>query len=86
MTLSRSNLPAGPFVVAPRRGLNREESALYIGVGASKFDQMVKDRRMPRPKRIDGRVVWDIKQLDNYFEMLPTDGQVSDDVYSDLAV
>jgi len=73
-------------VVAPRRGLNREESALYIGVGASKFDQMVKDRRMPRPKRIDGRVVWDIKQLDNYFEMLPTDGQVSDDVYNDLAV
>ena len=53
------------------RGLRREESAIYIGVSPSKFDSMVKDGRMPRPKIIDGRRVWDKHQLDLSFEALP---------------
>jgi len=52
------------------RGLSRDEAAYYIGVGTSKFDQMVNDGRMPRGKRIDGRVVWDRVQLDIYFSDL----------------
>ncbi|MDX0836931.1 hypothetical protein GOD90_24320 [Sinorhizobium medicae] len=55
------------------RGLNREQSAAYIGVSPSKFDQMVADRRMPRPKRIDGRTVWDRYQLDSAFDDLPSE-------------
>lgn len=55
------------------RGLNREQSAAYIGVSPSKFDQLVADRRMPRPKRIDGRTIWDRYQLDAYFDELPTE-------------
>jgi hypothetical protein len=42
----------------PPRGFNREQSAEYVGISATKFDQMVADARMPKPKRIDGRVVW----------------------------
>jgi excisionase family DNA binding protein len=53
------------------RGLSREEAARYIGVGATKFDEMVKDGRMPRPKRIDGRVVWDRIKLEAAFSDLP---------------
>lgn len=53
------------------RGLGRVEAALYIGVSPSKFDEMVKDGRMPPPKRIDGRRVWDKKRLDLAFEALP---------------
>jgi hypothetical protein len=34
---------------------------------------MVKDGRMCPPKRIDARVVWDIRQLDAAFESLPND-------------
>lgn len=49
------------------RGLCREEAAYYVGVGTTKFDQMVQDGRMPRGKRIDGRVVWDRVQLDQAF-------------------
>ena len=64
---------------APRRGLNRIEAALYIGVSPSKFDAMVKDGRMCSPKRIDARVVWDIRQLDTAFEKLPCDGGHDDD-------
>ena len=55
----------------PRRGLSRDEAAMYIGISASKFDELVRDRRMPAPKRIDGRKVWDIRDLDVAFDALP---------------
>lgn len=54
-----------------RRGLSRVEAAEYIGVGASKFDAMVSDGRMPKPKQIDGRRVWDVRSLDQAFDALP---------------
>lgn len=63
----KTSIPARAISVAsrayvmPRRGLSRLEAALYIGVSPSKFDEMVKDGRMCPPKRIDGRVVWDIR-------------------------
>jgi predicted DNA-binding transcriptional regulator AlpA len=50
--------------IAPRRGLNREDAAGYVGVGTTKFDELVADNRMPKPFRIDGRVLWDIHKLD----------------------
>lgn len=55
----------------PPRGLSRDEAARYVGVGTTKFDEMVADRRMPRPKRIDGRTVWDRIALDAAFSELP---------------
>ena len=61
----------------PKRGLSRTEAANYIGVGTSKFDEMVKDGRMPQPKRIDGRVIWDRHELDVAFENLPSDGGIN---------
>jgi predicted DNA-binding transcriptional regulator AlpA len=42
----------------------------YIGVGVTKFDEMVDDGRMPKPKRIDGRVIWDRIKLDAAFAAL----------------
>ncbi len=59
----------------PPRGLNRIEAARWIGVGATKFDEMVADGRMPRPKKIDGRMVWDRLALDAAFSDLPEAGQ-----------
>ena len=44
----------------PRRGLSRIEAAMFIGVSASKFDELVNDGRMPTPRQIDGRKVWDV--------------------------
>ena len=61
-----------PLSLAPR-GLSRGQAAAYIGVGVTKFDQMVDDGRMPRPKRIDGRLVWDRVKLDEAFEELDDD-------------
>jgi hypothetical protein len=56
---------------APRRGLSRDEAAVYCGVGATLFDRMVADGRMPRARRIDGRKVWDVRELDLAFDALP---------------
>lgn len=58
----------------PRRGLRREEAAAYLGFSARKFDELIADGRMPKPKRIDGVVVWDIHRLDHAFDALPDDG------------
>jgi hypothetical protein len=52
--------------------LSREQSAEYIGVSPSLFDAMVKDGRMPGPKRINARTVWDRLGLDEAFAALPT--------------
>lgn len=55
----------------PPRGLCRETAAAYIGVGVTKFDEMVGDGRMPPPKLVDTRKVWDRTALDAAFSALP---------------
>lgn len=57
----------------PPRGLSREEAARWVGIGTTKFDELVASDRMPRPKRIDGRVIWDRIALDAAFSDLPDD-------------
>jgi len=54
----------------PCRGLRREQAARYIGISATKFDQLVADGRMPKPIRIDGCVIWDLSRLDVAFDSL----------------
>jgi hypothetical protein len=44
---------------------------MYLGISPSKFDEMVKDGRVPRPRMIDSRKVWDIFELDGSFDDLP---------------
>ena len=61
------------------------EAAEYIGVSPTKFDEMIKDGRMPKPKRIDARVVWDRLTLDSAFAALP-DGSDRDDPWETAAV
>jgi predicted DNA-binding transcriptional regulator AlpA len=58
-----------PLSLAPR-GLSREQAAAYLGISPSLFDMLVKDGRMPRPTRINSRLVWDRSKLDVAFEAL----------------
>ena len=64
--MTRASVSCLPPSLAPR-GLSRVQAAEYVGVGSTKFDEMVADGRMPKPKRIDGRTVWDRVKLDEDF-------------------
>jgi predicted DNA-binding transcriptional regulator AlpA len=56
----------------PPRGLSREQAAAYVGISPALFDTLVKVRRVPAPKRINSRTVWDRSQLDEAFTALPS--------------
>jgi predicted DNA-binding transcriptional regulator AlpA len=56
----------------PPRLINREAAAAYVDLSPTKFDEMVKDGRMPRPKRLSGRrKAWDVRALDAAIDNLP---------------
>ncbi|MEP9370604.1 hypothetical protein [Mesorhizobium sp. KR1-2] len=61
----------GPLPFIPR-GLSRSLAALYVGVGTTLFDEMVEDGRMPKPKRVNNRTIWDRVELDIAFTELPS--------------
>ena len=69
MTSKGSIAPRLPI----RRGLSQAEAALYVGLGATKFRELVMQGRMPKPHMIDGRRVWDVDDLDAAFKSLPID-------------
>jgi predicted DNA-binding transcriptional regulator AlpA len=62
---------AAGFLSIEPRGLNRMKAAAYVGVSPSLFDEMVGDGRMPSPKKINSRRVWDRRELDDSFDALP---------------
>jgi hypothetical protein len=68
----------GSFPQLCPRGLSRDQAAGYIGVGPTKFSEMVGDGRMPPPKHVDGRVIWDRYALDQAFEDLDREDDVSE--------
>jgi hypothetical protein len=57
--------------IYPPRGMSRIEASAYVGVSPGLFDVMVGDGRMPGPKLINTRTVWDRFALDRAFEALP---------------
>jgi predicted DNA-binding transcriptional regulator AlpA len=66
------------------RGLSREQSARYIGISATLFDQLVKDGRMPKPWRINTRTVWDRRKLDATLDMLDDDDSAVVDPWDEI--
>ena len=52
-----------PHNYAPRL-LRLEGAANYLGMGRSKFQELVAEGRLPQPIRVDGMVLWDRLTLD----------------------
>jgi hypothetical protein len=71
MNLRRTIAPS----LAPKvkRGYRREEAADYLGVSPSKFDELREAGRLPLPRKIDSIKVWDVRELDSFFNELPVD-------------
>jgi hypothetical protein len=64
----QTNLPAS---LAPL-GVPLVLAAEYLSLSPTKFQQLVDDGRMPKPKRIDGRLVYDLEEVRLAFKALPT--------------
>jgi predicted DNA-binding transcriptional regulator AlpA len=59
----------------PPRLISREAAAAYLSVAPGTFDKMIEGGRMPRAKRLsEGRVAWDVRELDMAIDLLPSDG------------
>jgi hypothetical protein len=52
----------------PRRGLSREEAAMYLGISASPFNEMRSTDQIESPRQIKGRKLLDIRDLDTAFD------------------
>jgi predicted DNA-binding transcriptional regulator AlpA len=74
-----------PSNLAPR-GLSRAQAAAYIGVSPSLFDEMVRDGRMPKPKRINSRTIWDRIRLDDAFAAISDFENDGDDPWGKVAL
>src|SRR4051795_2539989 len=73
-----------PPTLAPRL-IKREAAAAYVSVSPTKFDELVRDGRMPRPRCIDRRKAWDTRLLDAAVDDLPIEGiDLSDESWKDF--
>jgi predicted DNA-binding transcriptional regulator AlpA len=70
--MRRPALPLEP------RGLQREIAAGYVGLSATKFDELVSEGQMPQPKLVGRRKIWDRVALDRAFEALPSNDDTCD--------
>lgn len=66
--------PDALFTTVPPIGLDREEAAAYVRAGTTLFDEMVSDGRMPQPRLMNSRRVWDREELYFAFKSLPRKG------------
>ncbi len=66
-------------------GLGELEAAAAVGISASKFRALVIEKRMPSPRRLDGRNIWDVDELRAAFKALPhNDESVKADTWADV--
>ena len=59
------------------RVLSRVQAAALCGVSPNTFDRMVGEGIMPGPKRVYGRVLWDLVALNAAVDALPNEGDQS---------
>ncbi|MBI1263176.1 MAG: hypothetical protein GC187_00385 [Alphaproteobacteria bacterium] len=76
--MTQGAIPNG--IVTKFRGLKRQEAADYVGVCANTFQRLVNEGRMPKPKRIYSRLIWDVFEINRAFEMLESDGDEANPV------
>jgi hypothetical protein len=80
LTTRKEVMPYLPVVF----GLSELEAAAALGISASKFRAMVAEKRMPSPRRLDNRRIWDIDELRDAFKALPHEGDCEKNTWADL--
>jgi len=69
----------------PPRGLSRVEACRYLGIGTTLFDTLIAEGKLPKPKRLASKPIWDRIALDAAFNDLPEDGRSGLDQMLDMA-
>lgn len=64
------------------RGLDENEAAVYLSLSPSFFRKLVAAGRMPRPRLIGERRIWDVEELDLAFMALPREGGDADPIFN----
>lgn len=77
----RDILPTLPVVF----GLGESEAAAAIGVCATTFRTLVDEGKMPTPRKIGERKVYDVDELRAAFKSLPVDGPKESTGWEDVA-
>lgn len=77
MSLPAASRRTKALPLPTRRMLSRVEAAELCGVSPNTFDRMQSDGLMPRPKRVYGRVLWDVRALDAAIDYLPGQGETA---------
>ena len=65
-------------------GLPEVEAAAAVGVSVTKFRELVEGRRMPRPRKIDTRRIYDVDEIRAAFKALPHEDEVARSKWSDI--
>jgi predicted DNA-binding transcriptional regulator AlpA len=65
-----------------RRGLDENEAAVYLSLSPSFFRKLVVEKKMPRPRRIGERRIWDVEELDLAFKALPREGGDAEPIFT----
>lgn len=65
-------------------GMNEIEAAAFVGVSTFTFRQLVADGRMPRPRIVNSRRIWDSEELRAAFKALPIEGEAAEPLGGDL--
>jgi predicted DNA-binding transcriptional regulator AlpA len=70
----------------PPIGSTREVAAAYCSFSVGKFLELVDRGLMPKPKRVDDMVRWDLEEVRLAFKALPDDGEIraQDDTWNDV--
>ena len=70
-------------VSLPRFAVRREEAAASVSISRTKFDEWVKDGRMPPGRKIDGVVLWDVGEMREAWVRL-RDGESSKNPFDEV--
>jgi predicted DNA-binding transcriptional regulator AlpA len=65
------NLPPGivPYAVS------RETAAELLGISAGTFDKLVKAGKLPEPREVESRILWDSAEIRAAWRAMPRRGQ-----------
>jgi hypothetical protein len=68
----------------PPIGATLDVAAAFVSVSPAKFTDLVNRGLMPKPKRVDRRLIWDLEEVKVKFKALPSEADAADATWTDV--